>query len=87
MKIEKKTALALFVLGATAFNILTTAVIFLALLALYSLMLAKVLAAEFLMWAVVGAFVISLILSVFVYKKALSWARKKYNLDARFGLK
>ncbi|MCE1206667.1 MAG: hypothetical protein LWX00_04605 [Spirochaetia bacterium] len=87
MKVEKKTALALFVLGATAFNIAVTAGIFLALLALYSLTLAKILAAEFLMWAVIGSFVISLILSVFIYKRVLNWAREKYDLDNRFGLK
>lgn len=87
MKVEKKTALALFVLGASAFNIIITAGIFLALLALYSLTFAKILSPEFLMWAVVGAFVISLVLSVLIYKKILNWARKKYDLDARLGLK
>ncbi|MCE5257303.1 MAG: hypothetical protein LLF89_10725 [Spirochaetaceae bacterium] len=83
---SKKTSMVIFMIIATIFNVAVTALLFIGILWLYSITLAKLLPQTAVVWAVLISFVVSLILSVVVYQKMLGWARKKYNLDERLGL-
>lgn len=83
---RKSAKLILFVVGATFFNIAITALVFIGLLEIYSLVLSRFFSQSAVMWAVVVCFIISLVISMLVYKKLLSWARVKFNLDERLGL-
>lgn len=82
----KGTRLGLFVLGATFFNLLVTALLFIALISLYSLTLGKLLPPESILWAMVVSFLGSMAGGILVYKKVLSWARTKYGLDEKLGI-
>jgi hypothetical protein len=81
----KASKAAIFVIAASLLNILVTAILFILCLGLYSLTLGKILPQTAVMWAVVGSFVLSLAGSFFFYKKFLSFAQKKYNLDEKLG--
>lgn len=82
----KGTKLGLFVLGATIFNLVATALIFVALIFLYSITLGRLLPPESILWAIVASFLLSMVGGILVYKKALSWARAKYGLDEKLGI-
>lgn len=77
---------AIFVVAASLMNIAVTALIFVACLGLYSLTLGKLLPPTAVMWALVASFIIGMAGSFLVYKKALSWAQRKYRLDETLGL-
>lgn len=81
----KKAKIALFLLAATLFNVFVTALLFVGLLALYSLTLGRVLPQTAIMWAFVGSFILSLVGTVLLYKTVLSIARKKFDLDGYLG--
>jgi len=81
----KGSKAAIFVITASLLNIAVTAILFLACLGLYSLTLGRILPQTAVMWAVVASFIISLAGSFFFYKKFLSFAQKKYNLDEKLG--
>lgn len=83
---SKKTNMVVFMLVATIFNVAVTALLFIGIMWLYSVTLAKLLAQNAVVWAVMISFIASIILTVFIYRKALGWARGKYNLDERLGL-
>jgi len=83
---NKGTKLGLFVLGATVFNLLVTAVLFVALISLYSFTIGKLLPPESVLWAIVVSFLVSMVGGILVYKKALGWARTKYGLDDKLGI-
>lgn len=82
----KKAKVAVFLLAATILNIASTALLFIGLLALYSLTLGKILPQTAIMWAVVGSFILSLVGTVMLYKVLLSFARKKFDLDEYLGI-
>jgi hypothetical protein len=82
----KGTKLGLFVLGATIFNLLVTALLFIALIFLYSITLGRMLPPESILWAIVVSFLASMVGGILVYKKTLSWARVKYGLDEKLGI-
>lgn len=82
----KGTKLGLFVLGATFFNLLVTALIFVGLISLYSLTLGRMLPPESILWAIVVSFLVSMVGGILVYKKVLGWARAKYGLDEKLGI-
>ena len=82
----KGTKLGFFVLGATIFNLLVTALIFVVLILLYSITLGRMLPPESILWAIVVDFLVSMVGGILVYKKALSWARAKYGLDEKLGI-
>ena len=81
----KGSKAAIFVIAASLLNIAVTAACFVACLGLYSLTLGRLLPPTAVMWAVVASFIISLAGSFFFYKKFLSFAQKKYNLDEKLG--
>jgi|GEM_PF-277276 len=81
----KGSKAAIFVIAASLLNIAVTAIFFVACLGLYSLTLGRILPQTAVMWAVVASFVISLAGSFFFYKKFLSIAQKRYNLDEKLG--
>jgi membrane protein YdbS with pleckstrin-like domain len=81
-----KGRVVLFVLGATIANILLMAICFALLMALYSLLLSKVLPAEALIWAIVVAFLLALVISTLLYRRLLKLLRERYHLDEYLGL-
>jgi len=75
----------LFVLAATAANILITAAAFVLLLVLYGLSLGRILPPGAAAPAIILCFIAAVLLSAFVYKKGLDWARKKWRLEEKLG--
>lgn len=81
----KGSSTLLFLLAATAANVVSTALIFAALLALYAITLAKVLPPDAVGWAVTISFVGAMAGSALLYRFAIRKAREKWNLDAFLG--
>jgi hypothetical protein len=79
------TRTLLFMLGATLANILVAGIVFVGLLLLYGLTLGRVLKAGAAGPVILVAFLLSIVASAFIYKKALDWARKKWNLEEKLG--
>jgi hypothetical protein len=77
---------ALFILVATAANILVTAASFILLLVIYGLSLGRVLKIATAAPVILVAFLASILISSLIYKKGLDWARKKWNLEEKLGL-
>lgn len=78
---------ALFMLAATAANILVTAAVFILLLVLYGLTLGRVLKIATAAPVILVAFLASIVIASFVYKKGLDWARKRWNLEEKLGFR
>ncbi|MDA8426677.1 MAG: hypothetical protein M0Z80_11125 [Treponema sp.] len=76
---------ALFVLLATVGNLVVTALLFAAILFAYSLTLGRFL--QLGPFALFGAFVIAVVLSVLVYTAILKRLRRKYDLEKLIGFK
>ncbi|HWR13145.1 MAG TPA: hypothetical protein VN445_15075 [Rectinemataceae bacterium] len=83
---SKGAKAAIFVIVASLANILLTGLLFIACLGLYSLTLAKILPQTAVMWAVVVSFIASMAGTFVIYKKALAYAQKKFNLEEKLGL-
>ncbi len=81
----KGTRTVLFMLAATAANILVTALAFILLLVLYGLTLGRVLPSGSAAPAILVAFLLAVLASAFIYKKGLDWARKKWKLEEKLG--
>jgi hypothetical protein len=82
---SKGAKIALFMLAASLGNVLVTGAIFVVCLGLYSLTLARVLPQEAVIWAIGGSFLISLIGSILVYKRAIRFVRGRFDLDSWLG--
>jgi hypothetical protein len=82
---SKGARIALFMLAASLGNVLVTGAIFVTCLGLYSLSLARILPQEAVIWAIGGSFLISLIGSILVYKRAIRFVRGRFDLDAWLG--
>jgi uncharacterized membrane protein len=83
----KRGKLALFMVGATLFNILLTALLFVGILALYSLTIGQLLKVPSAGLAITVSFVIAIVISSIVYKKLLEYLRKRIDFDATFNPK
>jgi len=83
----KGTRVAVFMGLASLANILITGLLFIALLGLYSLTLAKIMPPDAVIWVLMICFILSLVGAVFAYKKILSLLRKDGKLDAWLGMK
>jgi membrane protein YdbS with pleckstrin-like domain len=81
-----KGKVLLFVLGATVANILLMVICFALLMALYSVLLSKILPTEALIWAIAVAFILALVISTLVYRRLLKLLRERYHLDEYLGL-
>jgi hypothetical protein len=81
---SKKTNTLLFILGATAFNILVTAGCFMALLLLYTYIVAPRLSREGQAWGFPLIFIAAVILSFFIYRKTLKFFMKKIQVAQHF---
>jgi hypothetical protein len=77
---------AIFILAATAANILVTALSFILLLVLYGLTLGRVLKIATAAPVILVAFLASIVISSIAYKKGLDWARKRWKLEEKLGL-
>jgi len=82
---NKGVKTAIFVVAASIGNILATGLIFIACLWIYSLTLGRWLPPTAVMWAIVASFLLAMVGAFFLYRKALSLAQKKYNLEERLG--
>lgn len=78
---KKASRLALFVVLATLFNIICVCAMFLALMLVFTATVSKFLSDSAKIWAVAVFFILSLVLSALIYRKAISYMRKKYRLD------
>jgi uncharacterized protein YqfA (UPF0365 family) len=83
----KREKAVVFMICATLLNILATALLFIALIALYSLTLGRWLKVGSAGLAVGISFILSVVLSAVIYKKVLEKLRKKINFEERFGRK
>jgi hypothetical protein len=81
---SKKTNTLLFILGATAFNILVTLISFFALLFLYSHVLASRLPEGSFIWGMIFVFIGAIVLSFVVYQSLLKLLIKKINVEKYF---
>jgi len=82
-----KGKIIVFILGATVGNIILMALFFMALMALYSLLLSIILPSGALIWAIAIAFLLSLVLSTLVYRRVIKLLRDRYHLDEYLGIK
>lgn len=84
---SKKTNTLLFILGATAFNILTTIIAFILLFALYVNFIMPLLSGygeSAAAWGLPVIFILSIVLSFLLYRVVLKLIMKKYDLDKYF---
>jgi hypothetical protein len=81
---NKKVNTALFVLGATVFNIITTVLSFLLLLIIYARFIMKILPEGAQAWSFPVIFISSIAISFFIYKFALGFLMKKINVEKYF---
>jgi hypothetical protein len=85
MYMTKRAKLLLFMIGATLFNVLLTALLFVGVLALYSLTLGQILKVPSAGLAIAVSFVVAIAISSIVYKKILESLRKRIDFDSTFG--
>jgi len=81
---NKKINTILFVLGATAFNILITVFSFFLLMILYANFIARILPQGAQAWSFPLIFISSLVISFFVYKIVLGHLVKKIDVEKYF---
>ena len=87
---SKKTNTLLFILGATAFNILTTIIAFLLLMVVYVRLIMPLFgenvetAETATAWGLPIIFILSIVLSFLLYRLILKLIMKKYDLDKYF---
>lgn len=82
----KGSRLALFMALATLGNVTVTALLFVALLALYALTLARLLPPESSGWAVTACFMLAMAGTALLYRAVLRKYRAKWGLDELPGL-
>ena len=81
----KGSATLLFIAVATVANILVTAGSFVLILVLYGLTLGRFLKLATAAPVILVAFLASILISAFAYKKGLDWARRKWRLEEKLG--
>jgi len=81
---NKKVNTALFILGATVFNIMITVLSFLLLLFLYAKFLLRLLPQGAQAWSFPFIFIAAIAISFFVYKFALGFLLKKIDVEKYF---
>lgn len=82
---NKATRTALFIVVATIVNLLITVTIFLILMVLYGLTLARLLPPETGAIGTFVCFILSVVGAGFVYKKILNYGQKRYDLEKLIG--
>jgi hypothetical protein len=81
---SKKTNTLLFILGATVFNVLITAVCFLGLLLLYARFLVPLLPEEGQAWGFPAIFIAAIALSFVIYRLVLKQLLKRITVEKYF---
>ena len=81
---SKKTNTLLFILGATAFNILATVIIFFAIFLFYAGFIAPALPEESVTWGFTVIFIGSIVLTFLLYRFILKLLMKKIDFDKHF---
>jgi hypothetical protein len=81
---NKKVNTALFILGATVFNIIVTVLSFLLLLILYAKVIMKILPQGAQAWSFPIIFITAIAISFFVYKFVLGILMKKIDVEKYF---
>jgi hypothetical protein len=81
---SKKTNTLLFILGATAFNILVTAACFTALLLIYAFLIAPRIPETVQSWGFPAIFIVAIALSFVIYRAGLKLLMKKIKVEKHF---
>jgi peptidoglycan/LPS O-acetylase OafA/YrhL len=81
---SKKTNTLFFILGATAFNILTTIICFLILMVIYARFLIDKLPEESAAWGFPIIFIAAIALSFVVYRVVLKQLMKRIDIEKHF---
>jgi uncharacterized membrane protein (DUF485 family) len=81
---SKKTNTLLFILGATAFNILITIICFLILMVIYARFLIDKLPQESVAWGFPIIFIAAIALSFVVYRLVLKQLMKRIDIEKHF---
>lgn len=81
---NKKTNTILFMLGATAVNIILMIAIFILLFWLYGRFIASSVSPQVTSYVMIGIFIGSIALTYFIYHRLVKWMSNKWNLDDFF---
>ncbi len=81
---SKKSNSILFILGATAFNILVTLLCIGLLLAVYGYLIMPLLPAESAAWGIPVVFILSIVLSFIIYRAVIKIFTKKVDVEKNF---
>ncbi|GHV50841.1 hypothetical protein AGMMS49579_05090 [Spirochaetia bacterium] len=81
---NKKTNTWLFILGATVFNILTTIISFVVLLAIYAKFIMGLLPEESAAWGFPVIFIAAIALSFVLYRVILKYLLKRFDVEKYF---
>ena len=82
---SKKTNTLIFILAATIFNVLVTAVSFIILLVIYSKFFFTLIPENMSPWVMPVIFIVSTIISILMYRLAIKVLMKKVNVEKHFG--
>ena len=83
---SKGARVFVFLLVATLFNLLCTAILFFGLLFVYGLTLGRILVVKSSIFVILGAFILAVLGAGFAYKKILERLSLNSDFAARFGI-
>ena len=81
---NKKLNTTLFIIGGTIFNVLVTVLVFLLLFTIYVSFLMPVLPEQGRSWAFTIIFIAAIIAAFFIYRLAINFIVKKFDIDKYF---
>lgn len=82
---NRKLNTVLFILGATVANIIVMMVIFLVLFVLFGRFLAPQIPGNIGVYVLMVLFIVSIIVTYFIYHRVVRWLSSKYDLEKYFG--
>ncbi len=82
---NKRVNTVLFVIGATIANIIVMMVIFLILFVIFGRFLAPMIPANVGVYILMALFVLSIVITYFIYHRVVKWLSGKYDLEQYFG--
>ena len=81
---NKKTNTILFMLGATALNVVLMIAVFILLFWLYGRFIASRVSPDVTSYVMIGIFIGSIALTYLIYHRVVKWISNKWNLDDYF---
>ncbi|MFP4011849.1 MAG: hypothetical protein ACLFUM_09110 [Spirochaetaceae bacterium] len=82
---NKRVNTVLFVIGATIANIIVMMVIFLILFVIFGRFLAPMIPPNVGVYILMALFVLSIVITYFIYHRVVKWLSGKYDLEQYFG--